>query len=40
MLSVPLPKGIDKKNIPYLLHKAIFYHLLEMKDENPLYKTA
>jgi hypothetical protein len=40
VIRVPMPKGIQKKNIKYLLHRAIYFSLLEMKDHNPLLTTA
>lgn len=39
-LKVRLPVGIETKHISFLFHQEIYRYLLEMKDGNPLLKTA
>lgn len=40
LLKVKLPTGILNKNIPYIFHQQIYRYLLNMRDSNPLLKTA
>jgi serine/threonine protein kinase len=40
LLKVKLPTGIENKNLPYIFHQEIFRYLLNMRDSNPLLKTA
>lgn len=40
MLKVKLPTGIENKNLHYIFHKEIYQYLLNMRDSNPLLKTA
>ena len=40
LLKVKLPTGIETKNLAYIFHQEIYRYLLNMRDDNPLLKTA
>mgnify|MGYP001367828692 CR=1 FL=1 len=40
LLKVKLPTGIETKNLPYIFHQEIYRYLLNMRDSNPVLKTA
>lgn len=40
MIKVKLPTGINNSSLPYIFHKEIYKFLLNVKDSNPLLKTA
>ena len=40
LLKVKLPTGILTKNLAYIFHQEIYRYLLNMRDSNPLLKTA
>jgi hypothetical protein len=40
LLKVKLPTGILTKNLPFIFHQEIYRYLLNMRDANPLLRTA
>ena len=40
MIKVKVPTGINNSTLPYIFHKEIYKFLLNVKDSNPLLKTA
>lgn len=40
MIKVKVPTGIENAHLPYIFHKEIYKYLLNMRDPNPLLKTA
>ena len=40
LLKVKVPTGIENRYLPYVFHKEIYKYLLNMRDQNPLLKTA
>lgn len=40
MIKVKVPTAINNSCLPYIFHKEIYKFLLNVKDSNPLLKTA
>ncbi len=40
LIKVKLPTGIHTKHLPYIFHREIYRYLLNVRDSNPLLRTA